>query len=119
MEEAGREAPSSTVSSSSSSRPDTPLVGQVETAPVRLLQDSNKGSASPLTNELLIAARKGYSKELERILKDNSSTAKTTIDRVSIGYMCMYDKEYKIILWPRFIILSSDCLCCFYDLVHW
>lgn len=66
----------------SSVRAATPLPGQTELS-VRLLQDPNKGSASPLTNELLIAARKGYSKEIERILLEKVSTASTTVDRVS------------------------------------
>lgn len=71
-------------------RPGTPV--EPKELSVRLLQDSNKGSASPVTNELLIAARKGYSKELERILEEKGATvAASTVDRVSI---CVSSVEF-------------------------
>ena len=67
---------------SASPRPGTPVAPPNELSN-RLLQDPNRGCASPVTNELLIAARKGYSKELERILEEKgSAVATSTLDRV-------------------------------------
>ena len=64
-------------------RPDTP-------APVNPSSKSNgsqqnkQKSVSPLTNELLIASRKGYTNEVKRILAEGGgSLAQSTQDRVS------------------------------------
>lgn len=67
---------------STSVRPDTPFLIQ-NVVLNKLLPDANKGSASPMTNELLIAARKGYSKEIERILMETGESAANVVDRVS------------------------------------
>ena len=61
-------------------RPDTPLPTNLQT---RSPSIQKKQQASPLTNELLIAARKGYSKEVRRILTEGGgSAAASTLDRV-------------------------------------
>ena len=71
-----------TATPNTSVRPDTPFLVQ-NVGLNKLLPDANKGSASPMTNELLIAARKGYSKEMERILMETGESAANVVDRVS------------------------------------
>ena len=71
------------MASQNSFRPDTPLPIDLQSRS-RHVQDAQKGSVSPLTSELLIAARKGYSKEVKRILTEGGgSVAAATTDKVS------------------------------------
>ena len=64
-------------------RKDTPAPGDLEQRS-RLWAEENKGSQSPQIHELLIAARKGRTNDIERILSEKGGSTSTNItDRVS------------------------------------
>ena len=64
-------------------RKDTPVPGELEQRGRTWLEE-NKGSQSPQTHELLFAARKGRTNDIERILstEKGGSDAATITDRV-------------------------------------
>ena len=64
-------------------RKDTPAPGELEQRS-RIWLEENKGSQSPQTHDLLVAARKGRTNDIERILSTEKgrSDAATITDRV-------------------------------------
>ena len=53
-----------------------------ETAPTA--QPPQRKESSPLTGELLVAARKGYSSQVERLLREGGGAAAAVTDKVGL-----------------------------------
>jgi hypothetical protein len=73
-----------------------------------MLPDTKGSTASPMTNELLIAARKGYSKEIERIIQEKNTLAITTVDRH--GRNCLHIASHYGHMSSVFVILGMNLL---------
>lgn len=72
------------MASSTRLRKDTPAPGDLEQRS-RLWLEENKGKQSPQVHELLIAARKGRTDDIERILTEKGGSGSIDVaDRVSL-----------------------------------